>query len=302
MRWLELSLELAAEDVEPVAELFRRYGHGGVAIEENLIISEDGDSYSVNPRKPVLIKTYLPLDKAARRRKKNIADGLRYLSMIHPFSPLTEKDLAEEDWANAWKEHFHIHRIGERLVVKPSWREYVPVDGDVIIEIDPGMAFGTGLHPSTRLCLVALEKLLRPGTRVLDLGAGSGILAIAAARLGAASVLALDTDSVAVAAATENVKANGLEGSIEVRQGTLGPKQGAIGLFHVILANIIARVIIELAEEMLRCAAPGGLIVCGGILDERLEEVVSRFESLGASVREVSAEDDWRTVVVEAPG
>lgn len=301
MRWLELTIEAAAEDVEPVAELFRRFGHGGVVIEENVIVSEDGDSYSVNPQKPALVKTYLPMDKSVRQQKKKIADGLRYLSMIHPFGPLVQKELAEEDWANAWKEHFHVHRVGEHIVVKPSWREYPPAEDDVVIEIDPGMAFGTGLHPSTKLCLVAIERLLEPGTSVLDLGTGSGILAIGAAKLGAASVLALDTDTVAVAAATENVKANGLEEIIRVSQCTLGQGQETLGPFNLIVANIIARVINELAEEMLRCVAQGGVMICGGILDERLGEVVSRFETLGAKVHEVCAEDDWRTVIIQAP-
>lgn len=300
MRWLELRLEVALEDVDTVAELFRRFGHGGVVIEENVTISPDGDSYTVNREKPVIIKTYLTTDRALRERKRKIREGLRYLSLIHPFGPLREREVAEEDWANAWKEHFDVHRVGRRLVIKPPWKEYIPTEDDIVIEIDPGMAFGTGLHPSTKLCLTALEEHLQPGMSVLDLGTGSGILAIAAAKLGAASVLALDTDSVAVEAASANVKANGLEGIVTVRHGTLTPGE-AEGPFHVIAANIIARVINELAGEMLCRLLPGSTVICGGILAERLDEVIHRFESLRAQIKEISTEDDWRTVIIQTP-
>ncbi|MFH1486310.1 MAG: 50S ribosomal protein L11 methyltransferase [Chloroflexota bacterium] len=300
MRWLELRLEVASEDVDTIAELFHRFGCGGVAIEENVTIPPEGDSYSVHKDKPVVVKTYLPLDETIHQKKEKIAEGLRYLCMIHPFGPLEERELAEEDWANAWKEHFDIHRVGHRLVIRPPWKEYAPTAEDVVIKVDPGMAFGTGLHPSTRLCLVAIERWLQPGMSVLDLGTGSGILAIAAAKLGASSVLALDTDLVAVEAAKANTEANGLKKAIAIGHGTLTPEQ-APGPFNLIAANIIARVIIDLAEPMVRRLLPGGILISGGIIADRLSEVLDRFESLGTNLKDSSAEGDWRTVVIQAP-
>lgn len=302
MKWLELSTEVGNEAVEAVAEIFSRVGHGGVAIEQAFAISDDPESYTIDPRQPVTVRTYVPLDKNAPAREQEAAEALWHLGQVGPVAPLRTREIAEEDWANAWKQHFHVHRVGEHTVIKPSWQEYTPSEGEVVIELDPGMAFGTGLHPTTRMCLAELERRMKPGMEMLDLGTGSGILAIAAAKSGVRSVLAMDIDPVAVKAAEANVQMNGIAAVVEVREGTLpvepeelGPLKGA---FDLVVANIIASVIVELASSLAAALRPGGLVIASGIIDERLPGVLAAFDAAGCRVIAVLTDDDWRTVVI----
>ncbi len=309
MKWLELCITVAAEDVEAIASLFHRFGHGGVALEEEVDFTNDDQGDPLSSGKPIKVKTYLPLDVATSVKQQEIADGLRFLSLIHPFEPLQTQIIEEEDWANSWKAHFGLHRIGQRIVIKPTWQRYHADADDILVELDPGMAFGTGLHPTTRMCLLELEKLLRPGTTVLDLGTGSGILAIAAAKLGAASVLALDIDSTAVEVARANVLANDVASVVSVDQGSLAgalkqdggldPRIPIVPLepFDLILANIVAKVIHELAEALLGSLKPKGVLIASGIIADHLEALVARLTFLGAAITDVVADDDWRTIV-----
>jgi len=144
MKWLELSVKVSSEAVESVADLFRQYGQGGVVIEEDITPLSEMGNYMVNLDKPVTVRTYLPANAGVARKRKKIEQALWHLSAIQPMGPLQIKKVAEEDWANAWKAYFDVHRVGERLVIKPSWREYEAKQGDIVIELDPGMAFGTG--------------------------------------------------------------------------------------------------------------------------------------------------------------
>ena len=157
------------------------------------------------------MRAYLAVEPGLDEKRRQVEEALWHLRQIASIPEPQFRTVVEEEWANAWKEHFHVTRIGQRLVVKPSWREYTPQADDIVLELDPGMAFGTGLHPTTQMCLLALEKYVRGGERVLDLGTGSGILAIAAVKLGAAACLATDIDPVAVEAARANVAANGVQ-------------------------------------------------------------------------------------------
>ncbi|HEU5441802.1 MAG TPA: 50S ribosomal protein L11 methyltransferase, partial [Ktedonobacterales bacterium] len=248
-----------------------------------------------------------------------IEEGLWHLRQIGAgnISEVSVRRLAESDWANAWKEHFHVTHLGRRTVIKPSWREYEPRAGEVVVELDPGMAFGTGLHPTTRNCVLALEETLAPGDRVLDVGTGSGILALAALKLGAASVLALDVSTVAVEAARANAEANGLADRIEVRLATLEGAAGEpfsplppdlavlgaeIGTFDLVLANIIARVIAQLAPALVRATLPGGTLIASGIIAERRHEAEEPLRAAG--LREIRAlvEGDWVTLVGKREG
>nr|NIN70088.1 methyltransferase domain-containing protein [Anaerolineae bacterium]NIN98555.1 methyltransferase domain-containing protein [Anaerolineae bacterium]NIQ83033.1 methyltransferase domain-containing protein [Anaerolineae bacterium] len=222
MNWLEISVQVEDEETAKlVCELFDQHGQGG-AVQERVFLDIDKFHGDIPPR--TTIKTYLPLNGNANERRHPIKEGLSHLAKLYPLLTPRFKELQEQDWANAWKAYFRPQRIGQNLVFKLAEQDFSPAEDDIVIDLEPGMAFGTGLHPTTRMCLVCLvclEKHLSVEDRVLDMGTGSGILAIAAARLGAASVLALDNDPVAIQIARGNVSLNGLAGAVEVQTGSL---------------------------------------------------------------------------------
>lgn len=297
MIWIELSTEVEPEAVESVAELFSGVGHGGgVAVEEPLAATPDTGAVVIDPSKPVRVKTYVSDDAGAEDKIHRVEEALWHLSQLRQVGPLQVNRLAEEDWAEAWKKFFFVQRIGERIVIKPSWREYQPEPRDVVLDLDPGMAFGTGLHPTTRMCLLACERLVTHGMKVLDLGTGSGILAIAAAKLGAESVLGLDVDSVAAGVAARNVEMNGLVDRITTRQGSIEQAMTSEG-YDLVLANIIASVIVDLAPSLQKVTRPGGVLVVSGIIQEREEWVREALLMSGLQIDETYSEGDWRAMV-----
>jgi len=294
-RWLEVAAEADPEAVEAVSEIFARHAYnGGVAIEEPYVQDADGDNFAIDPSRAVLVRAYLPADGRAAETVRQLEEALWHLSQMRYVGPLQVSERREEEWANAWKEHFDVHRVGRRLVIRPTWRPYQPRPGELVIDLDPGMAFGTGLHPSTQLTLAALEDEVRPGQRVLDLGTGSGILTIAALRLGAGSVVALDVDEVAVSAARANIAANGLSVGVTLGLGTLGTAAAReLGAFDLIAANIIARVIADLAPAFARHLTPGGLLLASGIILDRLDEVVAALTAAGLRLTGEERAGDW---------
>ena len=195
-----------------------------------------------------------------------------------------------------WKSHFTVLQVG-RIVVRPTWMEYDAGDGEVVVDMDPGMAFGTGHHPTTHMCLLELERLVTPGARVLDVGTGSGILSIAAAKLGAGSVLALDNDTVAIKAARSNVRANGLQSTVKVSSRALASHRNTRGSFDLVIANIYTRVILEMATDLVSQAAPNGALALSGILAERAPEVESRLTEEGCTIVRTGQEGDWAVIV-----
>jgi ribosomal protein L11 methyltransferase len=306
--WLELSVEVDPEAVEPVSELFARYGYnGGVVVEQPLIVPEGEyadwsalQQPEIDPTRPISVRTYLPEDDEAPQTQQRIEQALWHLGQMRQVGPLNVRRCKEEDWANAWKAYYGIQRMGQHIVIKPSWLEYTPHEGDVVLDLDPGMAFGTGLHPTTRLCLEALEQYVQPDTplNALDLGTGSGILAIAAAKLGGPGVrvLALDIDPIAVDATLENVERNGLSAQITVGQGsTLAAEPDAP--YDLIVANILATVIIDLAKSLHELLAPGGTLITSGIFIERGDSVIEALNRVGLPVRERRQEGDWLCLV-----
>jgi ribosomal protein L11 methyltransferase len=299
MRWIEVSVRVDNEAVEAVSELFQRFAHGGVVID---YATEPGQEIAWDEPaelaygEPVTVRGYFPRTREGSRRRRELEQALGHLGAIWPIPDPTAREVREEDWANAWKEHFFAHRVGERLVIKPSWREFEGGPGDLVVTLDPGMAFGTGLHPTTKLCLVALERLVAAGDRVFDVGTGSGILALAAARLGASSVLAVDLDEIAVQAARENVETNGLAERIAIGRGSVDAAPDG-ERYDLVVANIIARVIVDLAPALAARVRPGGRLVASGILDVRRDEVAAALAAGGLAVEETLTEADWIALV-----
>src|SRR6266550_5050413 len=247
MKWLELTVRTHPEAVESVSELLSRYTPGVVAIEEPFELVDEGQEYRVLAGEPVKVRAYLPVDGTEEAARQRVAEGLWHLASLgsHFVGDLQTRVVNEEDWANAWKDYYHVTHIGRRLVIRPSWRDYTPKDDEVVLELDPGMAFGTGVHPTTRMCLEQVERRVQPGMRVLDVGTGSAILALAAAKLGAQGVDAIDNSSVAAESATANVAMNDLGDRVRVVLGVLDKAEAErmAGRYNLVLANIIAQVI-----------------------------------------------------------
>ena len=210
----------------------------------------------------------------------------------------TLTDIPEESWQDSWKQHWKPTRVGKRLVVCPSWENFQPGAGDVVLRLDPGMAFGTGTHQSTRLCMELAEQIVTGGEQVLDLGCGSGILAITALLLGAEGALGIDIDDVAVRVCTENAAMNGLEQRAGFRKGDLA--RGIDGQYQLIFANIIADVILKLLPDVPRLLAPGGWLIASGILSERAGEIESALGRLGLRVERKLENEGWCALLVAA--
>lgn len=298
-RWIEVTLRVDGEAAEATAGVLQRYGYQGVAVEHEGIPPDKLDEDQIPPATTLAVKAYIPEDEQSEGLKKQLEDALGYMNMMYPMPTPSYKIVEEADWAEAWKAHYHPVRIGKRLLIRPLWTEVELQPNDVEIALDPGMAFGTGTHPTTQLCLEATEDLLVPGAQVLDLGTGSGILAIAAAKLGAAHVLALDNDAIAVEAAIENAEQNGAAAKITVQEGSLETVVGSARRFDLILVNILARIIIQMCSQHLgEVVRPGGLAIFSGIIVEQADDVEAALRSTGLQPYARRVQGDW--VVIEA--
>lgn len=288
MVWQELSITVPHEYVEPISYLFGRYGKG-VSTE----LAGEGK---------VLLRTYLTT--GSRQRMARIDVGVRLVGAIEPIEDLEIRELPEdEDWMESWKSHFRILRIGKRLVIKPTWLEldFTASPDDIVIEIDPGIAFGTGYHPTTDTCLQAMEQHIAPGMTVLDLGTGSGILTIAAIKLGAGLVTALDIDSQAVTAARRNFRRLGINKQVRLGQGSVPHPTAPAGDFDLAVANISARGVADRCPFILTALKPGALFIASGLLNTQKEEVAAVVEPLGFSLISEWPQEEWTTLVYRAP-
>lgn len=298
MDWLEFTLLIPSADVEAAADVMRRHCPGGVSIEEPILSADGEEDYAPDPGRPATVRAYLPRDGDVARRRRALRRELGALGLA---SHLRTRWRRDEDWAEAWKRFFDVQRVGRRLVVCPSWIAFSPREEEVLIRLDPGMAFGTGDHPTTRLCLEALESHLRPAQDVLDLGTGSGILAIAAALLGALRVVAVDTDPMAVDAARQNVALNGVEGQVQVLAGSLGAARRLPGRadarFDMILANMTTATITELAPDLAPALAPGGTLIASGISEHRAGACRAALENAGLRALEAVSRDGWCALI-----
>jgi ribosomal protein L11 methyltransferase len=298
MKWIEYSIEVHAEAVDAVSAIFHDHGTGGVAIHQSIQTDREGEIEPVPVGLPI-IRAYLPITDELGVQQKRIEADLWHLQAFNlsPIGALERREVDETDWADGWKEHFYPVKIG-RVVIKPSWREWEAAPEELVVELDPGMAFGTGLHPTTTLVLAALQGRTRPDMRVLDLGTGSGILAIASAHLGA-QVTALDVSEVAVEVARANAAANGLSSRIDIGLGSIEKVAGKH--FDLILGNIIASVLIELASPLAHALKPGAEILASGIIEERAEDVRRAFRRVGLELVQEQCEGDWWLLIARRP-
>jgi ribosomal protein L11 methyltransferase len=304
--WLELAVEADLEAVEAVSEIIGRVASGGTSVEPAFDLVDEGLAARVEPDRPAVVRGYVAAGDAAAADAAvaQVTEDLGHLQAfgLRPIGELRTRVVRDADWADAWKAHFPVQRVGRRLVIRPTWRRHRAGPGDVVVALDPGMAFGTGLHPTTRLCLAALEHLADhgrlAGARVLDMGCGSGILAIAALRLGAASAFGVDTDPIAVEATIANARRNRLGRRIRAREGSL-PSDAPP--FDVVLANLVAGVLVPLAPPLHRELRPGGTLVASGIFVDRESELVDALEAAGLAVEARSVEGDWVALVARRP-
>lgn len=292
LKWLELSATVGADALDVLAPLFNKYGYGGAIVEE---WPDDSG------KNTYILKTYLPCNRSLSGKKSRLVKEIKSSGLT---VRLEEHTLEPGEWLNAWKKYFEPFEMGKKIIIKPGWQEEpLQAHGRQIIELDPGMAFGTGLHATTRLTYLGMEKYLTPGMSVLDLGTGSGILGIAAAKLGAASVLAMDTDPVAVEAAASNAVKNNVQGTVEVKKGTLNATacRKLKGHFDLVVSNITSDVIAGLAPCFVKVLKPGGRLITSGINDRGLDEVLVALTVAGLKLEAISSEGEWHAVVAVAP-
>jgi ribosomal protein L11 methyltransferase len=293
MNVIELSVRADAESAEALAAALNEYAYGGAVIEQ-VVIPEKGET--VDALRPFTVRAFLLEDDSLDEKRRAIEQSVWALGMVRPLGELQVNRVAEQDYANAWKKFYQVLHVGSHTVIKPSWLEYNPRQDDVIIELDPGMAFGTGLHPTTRLCLVMLEKYVTPACSVLDVGTGSGILAIGASKLGAGIVDARDIDPIAVETATRNVAASGLSGRIQVTESSI-EQEPHPRLFDIVLANIFADTIAQLAPALIQHVKTTGVFIASGILAERAHLVEHAMELENMDLVEKLQEEDWLVMV-----
>lgn len=312
VKWSELSIHTTHEAVEAISNILHEAGASGVVIEDSMEFARErqdmfGEIYALDPNdfpaKGVILKAYLPVSSFLGETVEEVKLAIKNLSTYGinvGENEVAISEVNEEDWATAWKKYYHPVKISERFTIVPTWETYEPVSTDeLIIELDPGMAFGTGTHPTTVMCLQALEKTVKSGDYVTDVGTGSGVLAIGAALLGAKHVHALDLDEVAVRSAKINVKLNNVEHIADVVHGNLldNVEQES----DVVVANILAEIIMSFTDDAFQIVKEGGMFITSGIIGAKKEDVKQSLETAGFIIVEVMMMEDWVTILSMKP-
>jgi ribosomal protein L11 methyltransferase len=286
MLWFEITASVPPADLEAVSTIMRDVAPGGISVEEPVEILGPEKGFRVRTGEPVLVRVYLPSSELGAL----LTEELRHAMEAYPAVELTAKPIYEQDWAVSWREFFGVVDNGGRVIIVPSWIEHEAAPGQLAIRLDPGQAFGTGHHETTRLCLAALEELIRPGSMVLDVGTGSGILSIAAVLLGAKHALAIDIDPVAAEVAQANCEVNGVAAQVEVRAGRI---ETVDERYDVVVANISTEANIGLAPVFREAVAEGGSLVLSGILTVDAERVREAMAAVGFALTEMREDGDW---------
>ncbi len=304
MNWIEVSLEVDGEAAEAVADVLARYGHQGVAIEQAGFPIEVWPD-EIPPADKLIVRAYFPENDEAEANKQKLREAIYFMSKLYPMPEPTFNIVRDEDWAEAWKKHYHPLRLGKRLYIRPEWAQVTDArPDDIMLIMDPGVAFGTGTHPTTQLCLLVIEDLLVdwPAVDVLDLGCGSGILGIAALMMGASKVLGLDIDELAVKSTMENAAYNDVQDRIVAEQGSLESLRSSSRHFDLLLANILAKTIIAMCGQGLGdVVRSGGKAVFSGIIQDQADAVEAALRETGLEPYERRTMGDWVAIIAQKP-
>jgi ribosomal protein L11 methyltransferase len=310
MKWSEISIHTSQEAVEAVSNILHEAGASGVVIEDPEMLMRDwdvtyGEIYQLcpddYPQEGVIVKAYLQMNSYLGEAVEEIKQAVNNLVLYDiPIGPgeISLAEVHEEEWATAWKKYYKPVQISERITITPTWEEYERQrEDEIIIELDPGMAFGTGTHPTTVLCLQALEKYIHSENEVLDVGCGSGVLSIAAALLGARSILAMDLDEVAVKSTNINAKLNKVSGKITVKQNNL--LEGINQKADIIVSNILAEIIVRFVDEAYTLLRTGGYFITSGIIAQKESDVKDALQSAGFVIVETKYLEDWLSIIAK---
>ncbi|RBP02378.1 50S ribosomal protein L11 methyltransferase [Rossellomorea aquimaris] len=312
MKWSEISILTTNEAIEPISNILHESGASGVVIEDPAELIKEredmfGEIYQLNPddypSEGVLVKAYLPVNSFLGETVDEIKQGITNLVTYDidiGENKVEISEVNEEEWATAWKKYYHPVKISDKFTIVPTWEDYKPVHSDeLIIELDPGMAFGTGTHPTTVMCIQALERIVKEHDTVIDVGTGSGVLSIAAAQLAADNVRAYDLDEVAVRSARLNVKLNKVQQTVTVDENNL--LNGVTGQADVIVANILAEIILRFTLDAFELVKPGGFFITSGIIQPKKQEVRDALESAGFIIEEIMVMEDWVAIIAKKP-
>ena len=308
MRWARVSVVTTHEGADLIGNILMELGAAGTEIDDPSLVNEYIDAglwdYTDLPRAEdtdtVTVRAYLPEDERLEGSLLTLAErveNLRRAAAAIGAAAISHTFVADEDWAETWKAYIHTEKIGEHIVVRPTWEEYSPAADEIVIDLDPGAAFGTGAHATTAMCLRWLERIVSPSLRVYDVGCGSGILSIAASKLGADDVVAMDYDPVAVAVAEENIRQNAVS-NVRVLQSDLLTACTGMPPAQIIIANIIADIIIRLFRQLDRHLSPGGTLLASGIIDDRIVDVERAAAEHGFVVLDITREKEWAAMII----